>query len=106
MEVLQSYAPMLPEIAIAVGAMLVLMLGVFRDKSALPEPGVDYVSGWLPIIVLVAGAALVVNGAGPREVLFDGAFISDGFSRFSKILILGGAALVLVMSLDTLARAK
>ncbi len=106
MEVLQSYAPLLPEIAIAVGAMLILMLGLFRDTSAMPEPAADYLSGWLSIIVLVIGAALVINGAGPREVLFEGAFISDGFSRFSKILILGGAALVLVMSLDTLARAK
>lgn len=106
MQVLQSYAPMLPEIVIAVGAMLILMLGVFRDKTALPDPAADYVSGWLSVIVLVAGAVLVVNGAGPREVLFEGAFISDSFSRFCKILILGGAALVLVMSFDTLARAK
>ncbi|MCV4655589.1 hypothetical protein OFM13_30085, partial [Escherichia coli] len=55
---------------------------------------------------LIGAAVLVINGSGPREVLFDGAFISDSFSRFSKILILGAAALVLVMSFDTLARAK
>ncbi|MCK9911353.1 hypothetical protein MXD81_19535, partial [Microbacteriaceae bacterium K1510] len=86
--------------------ILILMLGVFRDKSALPDPSADYVAGWLSVVVLVAGAGLVLYGAGPREVLFDGAFISDSFSRFSKILILGGAALVLVMSFDSLARAK
>lgn len=106
MHALEGYAPMLPEIAIAVGAILILMLGVFRDKSALPDPSADYVAGWLSVVVLVAGAGLVLYGAGPREVLFDGAFISDSFSRFSKILILGGAALVLVMSFDSLARAK
>jgi NADH-quinone oxidoreductase subunit N len=106
MQVLQSYAPMLPEIVLAVGAMLILMLGVFRNKSALPDPTQDYVAGWFSVVVLIAGAALVVRGAGPREVLFEGAFISDSFSRFTKVLILGGAALVLVMSFDALARAK
>ncbi len=106
MQVLQSYAPMLPEIALAVGAMLILMIGVFREKSVLFNPGADYAAGWLSVLVLIGAAVLVINGAGPREVLFDGAFISDSFSRFSKVLILGGAALVLVMSFDTLARAK
>jgi NADH-quinone oxidoreductase subunit N len=106
MQVLQSYAPMLPEIAIAVGSMLILMLGVFRDKQALPDPTADYVSGWLSVAVLIVGGALILHGNTVREVLFDGAFISDAFARFTKLLILGAAALVLVMSFDTLARAK
>ena len=106
MHVLEGYAPMLPEIAIAIGAMLILMLGVFRGKETLPVPTSDYLAGWLSVVVLIVGGVLVLNGGGAREVLFGGAFVSDGFSRFAKLLILGAAALVLVMSFGTLARAK
>ena len=103
MNELSVYAPMLPEIVMALGAMAILMLGVFKHDAT---PGADYVSGWLAIIVLVIAASLVVYGGDTRQVLFEGAFISDAFSRFSKLLVLAGAALVLVMSLDSLARAK
>ena len=103
MQELSIYAPALPEIALALGAMAILMLGVFKKESA---PGADYVSGWLAVIVLVAAAGLVVYRGDAREVLFEGAFISDAFSRFAKLLVLAGAALVLVMSFDSLARAK
>ena len=103
MQALEGYAPLLPEIAIAVGAMLILMLGVFRKQAT---PGTDYVAGWLTVVVLVAAGALIVHGDTAREVLFEGAFISDAFARFSKLLILGAAALVLIMSFDTLARAR
>ena len=75
-------------------------------SSRIATPGADYVSGWLAVIVLVVAAGLVVYRGDAREVLFEGAFISDAFSRFSKLLVLAGAALVLVMSFDSLARAK
>ncbi len=100
---LSIYAPMLPEIALALGAMAILMFGVFQKESA---PGADFASGWLAVVVLVIAAGLVVYRGDAREVLFEGAFISDAFSRFAKLLVLAGAALVLVMSFDSLARAK
>jgi len=103
MDELKSFAPLLPEIVLALGAMGVLMLGVFRKGG---EPGADYVSGWLSILVLALSGVFVATGDAGREVLFGGAFIGDAFSRFTKILIIGGAAFVLLMSLDTLARAK
>jgi NADH-quinone oxidoreductase subunit N len=103
MQVLSSYAPMWPEIALAIGAMIILMVGVFREQLL---PGEDYLSGGLSIIVLGIAASLIVFDGGGRQTLFEGAFISDAFSRFFKILLIGGAALVLLMSFATLARAK
>jgi NADH-quinone oxidoreductase subunit N len=103
MDALKVYAPMLPEIVLALGAMAILMLGVFRKVEA---PGADYAAGGLSVAVLVVAGALVLYGDSARTVMFEGAFISDAFSRFAKLLVLGGAALVLVMSLDTLARAR
>jgi NADH-quinone oxidoreductase subunit N len=99
---LSTYAPAMPEIVLAVGAMAILMLGVFRSSP----PGDDAVANWAAIVVLLVAACLVVWGGAEREVLFGGAFIVDAFGRFMKVLVLAGAALVLVMSLGDLARAK
>jgi NADH-quinone oxidoreductase subunit N len=101
MQELTTYAPALPEIAIAVGALLILMLGVFRTSA----PTGDYLAGALAIVVLLVAAKLVVS-APDRAVLFDGVFIVDGFGRFMKLLVLGGSILILIMSLGELARTK
>jgi NADH-quinone oxidoreductase subunit N len=101
MQELTTYAPALPEIAIAIGALLILMLGAFRTSG----PTGDYFAGALAIVVLLVAAKFVLS-APDRAVLFDGAFIVDGFGRFMKLLVLGGSILVLVMSLGELARTK
>ena len=101
MQELTTYAPALPEIAVAIGALLILMLGAFRTSA----PTADYVAGALAIVVLLVAAKFVLS-APDRAVLFDGAFIVDGFGRFMKLLVLGGSVLVLIMSLGELARAK
>jgi NADH-quinone oxidoreductase subunit N len=102
MQELTIYAPALPEIALAFGALLILMLGVFRP----PAPAGDYLAGALAVLVLAIAAALIVAAPDNPAVLFDGAFIVDGFGRFMKLLVLGGSILVLVMSIGDLARAK
>jgi NADH-quinone oxidoreductase subunit N len=101
MQELTTYAPALPEIAVAIGALLMLMLGVFRTSA----PTCDYLAGALAVVVLLIAAKFVVS-APDRAVLFDGVFIVDGFGRFMKLLVLGGSILVLIMSLGELARAK
>jgi NADH-quinone oxidoreductase subunit N len=101
MQELTTYAPALPEITVAIGALLILMLGVFRTSA----PTGDYLAGALAIVVLLVAAKFVLS-APDRAVLFDGVFIADGFGRFMKFLVLGGSILVLLMSLGELARAK
>lgn len=99
---LQYYAPAMPEIFVAAGAMALLMLGVFRDDTERN----GLASGWLAAGIL-AVAALMVAAQGPgRETLFDGAFVVDGFGRFLKILILAGSAVSLMLGFGYLARAK
>ena len=72
MQELSTYAPALPEIAVAVGALLILMLGVFRS----PAPTGNYLAGALAILVLVFAAALIGAAPDNRAVLFDGTFIA------------------------------
>ncbi len=88
----------LPEIIIAVYAMLALLGAVYtvKDKAA----GMLI---WLTAALFVALAFWIgTTGAGTR-IAFSGMFIDDGFSRFAKVMILVSAAAVMVMSQDYMA---
>jgi NADH-quinone oxidoreductase subunit N len=88
--------PVLPEITLAVGAMLMLMAG-----AAIGERSARLVNS-VSILILVGVAALVVCGPAERQVLFNGSFVIDGFARFLKLLTLAGSAGALLLSLDYL----
>ena len=100
MQELNAYAPVLPEIVVAVGAMVLLMLGSFGRAA----PGRDVAANVLAIGVMAVAAGLLVFDSGERATLFEGAFIADDFARFMKLLVLAGAAMVLVMSVGDLSR--
>ncbi len=100
MQVLNAYAPALPEIIVAVGAMLLLMLGAFGRAV----PGRDVAATVVAVGVLLLAAGFLAVAPAGRASLFDGAFVADDFARFMKLLVLAGAALVLVMSVGDLYR--
>ena len=89
--------PALPEIVLAVGAMVLLMLGAFRGE------GSARLINWLSILLLAAAGALVVWLPGDTLVTFGGSFVVDPFARFLKLLALTGSAVAILMSLDYLA---
>jgi NADH-quinone oxidoreductase subunit N len=96
MSQLQTYAPLLPEIIIAVAAMVFLMYGVSR-----PETGDEGRSvGWGAIAVLAAAGFLILSQPAGSETMFDGAFVIDGFGRFMKVLVLSGSAVALLLAFD------
>jgi NADH-quinone oxidoreductase subunit N len=82
-----------PELIIAVGAMVLLMLGVYSGERANAA-----VSGLAATILIVAAAWILFYPADGEA--FEQAFISDPFSRFMKLLALIGSAVTLVMSLS------
>jgi NADH-quinone oxidoreductase subunit N len=94
---LQSYAPLLPELVLAIGAMALLMLGVARPENEKNAAGI----GWLALLMMAVAGYLVATGPASAS-LFNGAFVVDGFGRFMKILTLIGAAGALLMSFDDL----
>lgn len=91
----------LPELILALGAIALLMIGVFSPNGETSGRNVT----WLAIAVLVAAAVAVFEGSG-SSAIFGGAFVSDSFTRFLKIVILIGAALTLLMTFDSFSRAK
>ncbi len=97
---LSSFAPVLPEIVLAGGAMLMLMAGVMiGEKSAA------LVNGMSIGVLAVVAACIVMMPAG-RTLMFGGSFIVDDFARFLKLLTLVGTAGALLLSLNYLAVEK
>ena len=82
---------LLPELIVAVGAMVLLLGGVIAgDRST-------GVVSWLAVLLLAVAAAIVFLH-GDKAAAFQGAFVVDGFSRFTKLLILIGSALCVLMA--------
>jgi NADH-quinone oxidoreductase subunit N len=90
---LSSMTQALPELVLAVGAMGLLMLGAYRERS-------DATVSVCAILLLI-GAAVIVAVI-PNGRIFGTSFIVDDFARFMKILAYAGSAFAIVMSLDYL----
>jgi NADH-quinone oxidoreductase subunit N len=83
-----------PELLLALGAMLLLMLGAFGgERTARTSDGIA-------IALLVAAGVIVARLPDGRPASLGGSFVLDDFARFLKILALVGAAATILMSLD------
>jgi NADH-quinone oxidoreductase subunit N len=83
----------LPEILLSLWAMGALLGAVYTTKDKL-APALT----WATAAVFLALAIWIgLTGSGV-QVGFNGMFVDDGFARFAKVMILGAAAAVLVMS--------
>jgi NADH-quinone oxidoreductase subunit N len=89
----------LPEIAIAIAGMVLLLLGTF-----LPQNSTRLVT-WLCLLVLALVLVLVWSVVpNARITAFGGLFITDQFSRFMKLLVLMGSGFAMAMSLGYVER--
>ncbi len=92
----------MPQVLLAVFAMLALMFGAYSRS----QDAVSRLVLWATVLVLtVLGVWIGFQPAGARTA-FGGSFVSDGFSRFCSVVILWGAAAVLVLANEYLARNK
>ena len=101
-----------PEIVLALGAMALLMLGVFRGDRSLG------LLTWLSVaLYAAAGAALFVDlgqgaataalpGVSIGLTAFDGLYIADPFSTFLKVIIYAGAGVAALLALPYLKRTR
>ena len=96
----QNIGIMCPEFTLALGGMALLMLGVFAgDRSE------KLLSQLTVALLVVTGAAVVLSSHG-KLTAFNGSLAVDDFARMMKLLVLAGAALVLLMSQGYLQRQK
>src|SRR5882724_7950788 len=89
--------PVLPEIVLAVGAMVLLMLGAYRGPQTT-----SLVTALAIGLLVVTGVLEFMLPAG-KLVTFGGSFIVDDFAKFLKILALVGSVATLVLSAEYLA---
>jgi NADH-quinone oxidoreductase subunit N len=88
-----------PEIILAVGAMALLMVGVYiKDHGRAAGLVAPLTVGLLVVAALVA--AFLVPGEGGQA--FGGAFVFDPLALFSKIAIFGAAAIALLFAVPYL----
>jgi len=81
----------LPELILAVGSMIALMIGAVRGDKVT-----NFLSSFM-VLAMVVATVLVLTGP-DHATAFRGAFIADGFARFAKVLVLASAALCIIMA--------
>ena len=81
----------LPEVILAVGALALLMIGVFAGEKSAPV-----VTG-LAVALLVVAALWVGFMSGTGEA-WGGAFVLDPFARFMKVVALIGSIVAIGLS--------
>jgi len=82
---------LLPELILAVGAMVLLLTGAIAGEKSAPAVS------WSAIALLAAAGVATVMGP-EHATAFRDAFVADGFSRFAKLLILTGAAFSILLA--------
>jgi len=88
--------PVLPELVLAVGAMVLLMIGAYRGQ------GTTRLVTMLAVCLLVLVGVLELSLPAGKLVTFGGSFIVDDFARFLKILALIASAATLILATDFL----
>jgi len=88
-----------PEIFLSVYAMVALLGVVYTSKDELAKRVT-----WVTAFIFILVAFLIIFSEEKTEIAFGGMFIDDAFSRFSKIIILLSAAVVLVMGQEYMSR--
>ncbi|PZQ48545.1 MAG: NADH-quinone oxidoreductase subunit NuoN [Rhodovulum sulfidophilum] len=94
----QDLSVVAPEVLLAVLAMAGLMWGAYSRAD------VSRAVLWAAVFVMIAVGLWVGFQPEGTATAFSGSFINDGFARFSKVMILFGAAAALAMSAEYLKR--
>jgi NADH-quinone oxidoreductase subunit N len=86
-----SFAPALPEIILAVGVLVLLLVGAVAGQRST-----TLVTGLAVVLIVVVALDLLFTR--PDGIAFNGSFILDGFARLMKLLVLIGSGVAIVMS--------
>ncbi len=90
-ELSQSLSLAAPELILAIGSMVLLMVGVYSNERANST-----VTGLSVALLIGAGAWMLLFAEDGSA--FNGAFVNDAFARFMKVLTLAGSIVTMVMS--------
>lgn len=89
-----------PEVVLGAGAVLLVLLGAIRGRSS------DGPMTELAVGVLALAIVIILLGSKTNAVIYNHAFVDDGFGRFMKVFSYAGSLVTLLMGQEFLARAK
>jgi NADH-quinone oxidoreductase subunit N len=81
----------IPELALVVGGLVLLMIGVFTGEKS------GNLVTLLTILLLVGVGGALAMPVTTSKIIMNGAIVQDGFGQFMKLLCVLGAVLSLVM---------
>src|SRR6478672_73694 len=84
------FAPFLPEIILAVGGMILMIVAAFAHRRAAG------VVSWLAVALLLAATAALVGAPSHAGPIFGGMVSADLFASFGKAIIFPAAAVSIV----------
>ncbi len=92
---MMTILPALPEMILSAGALFLLVFGAFKEEE----------KAWKPVLFASVGLLLlalwiILSKWGTVELAFGNDFKQDRFISYGKILLLGAALLVLLLSYD------
>src|SRR5580698_3071585 len=90
--------PVLPELVLAAGAMVLLMLGAYRGQQTT-----GLITSLAVCLLALTGVLELVWLPAGKLTTFGGSFIVDDFARYLKVLALIGSAATLILSAEFLA---
>jgi NADH-quinone oxidoreductase subunit N len=88
---LPALATILPELILAGGALVLLMIGAYAGERSTPTVNV------LAVLVLAAAAVAAAFGGGEGSA-FGGAFVVDTFARFMKVVAMIASAVAILLA--------
>jgi NADH-quinone oxidoreductase subunit N len=92
-----AWIPLLPLMAVALGAIVVILIGVRvedEDSAGL---------GFLALVTILAAFVLVLFTLGQNHTAFGGSLVTDDYAAFFEALILIATAITVAMSLSYVA---
>jgi NADH-quinone oxidoreductase subunit N len=89
-----SLAPIYPELVLAIGAVVLLLLGVLMKNERSGA-----IATLAVILLIIVGGGIVFSNT--EGIIFNGGFINDAFARYMKLLVVGGSAFTLLLSFSS-----
>ena len=75
------FAPILPELILTVGAILLMMVAAFSGRHG------SGLTSWASVALLIAATVALIGPASSAGPLFGGLIVADAFGAFGKIII-------------------
>ena len=84
------FAPLLPELILSIGAIVLMIAAAFAGRGAAR------LIGWLAVAVLIGATVALIGAPSHAGPIFDGMVAADLFASFGKAVIFPSAAVAII----------